>query len=151
MGYQTGGEINRNTRADGGQDDRRIPQQRVRRNSADRRRGRQINLGLEADYATFSKRGERGDRDLFGQHLQSILLARVGPTATASLDWEFHTIDNRDVCRVHVEPSDFPVYEAKGEEAVFWWRYPTGTTAIKNDLERERIIARRWSEMGRSD
>jgi hypothetical protein len=40
---------------------------------------------------------------------------------------------------------DFPVYDVKGEEKVFWWRYPTGTTAIKNDLERDRIIATRWA------
>ena len=79
-----------------------------------------------------------------GRHLQSILLARIGPAATTNVNWEFHTIDERDICRVHVEPSDFPVYDTKGEEAVFWCRYQTGTTAIRNELDRDRIIARRW-------
>lgn len=101
-------------------------------------------LGLEPDYATSSKRGERGDQDLFGQHLQNILLQRLGPAATANVDWTFHTIDGNDVCRIQVTACDFPVYEMKGEEKTFWWRYPTGTTAIANELERDRIIATRW-------
>lgn len=76
--------------------------------------------------------------------LFNILLERLGPAATTNVNWQFHTIDANDICRVHVEPSDFPVNDTKGEELVFWWRYPTGTTAIKNELERGRIIARRW-------
>ena len=101
-------------------------------------------FGLEADYATFSKRGERGEHDLFSQHLQSILLARIGPAATADVNWEFFTVDDHDICRVHAEPSDFPVYETKGDQSMFWWRYPTGTVQVKNQLERQRLIARRW-------
>ncbi len=105
-------------------------------------------FGLEEDYATFSKRGQRGDHDLFGQHLQNVIAQRLGQAAATLAQWEFHRIDGKDLCRVHVEPSGFPVHERKGDEATFWWRYPTGTVAIKDDTERERIISRRWQERG---
>ena len=71
--------------------------------------------GLEDDYATFSKRGERGDRDLWGQHLKN-LLDRLGKSAAALVDWEFFTIDGKDICRVSIDPSDHPVYEKKGDD-----------------------------------
>ncbi len=37
--------------------------------------------GLEDDYATFTKRGERGDFDLWGQHLQNLIRSRLGDAA----------------------------------------------------------------------
>jgi type I restriction enzyme R subunit len=101
--------------------------------------------GLEDDYATFSKRGERGDRDLIGQHLQNVLIQRLGHAAMSLVQWEFHRIDGDDVCRVHVEPSGSPVYEKKGDQSIFWWRFPTGTAAIKDETERALVLGRRWS------
>jgi len=101
--------------------------------------------GLEADYATFSKRGQRGDHDLFGQHLQNLLGGRLGDAAASLVAWEFHTIEGQDLCRVSVEPADFPVYEGTGDDdRAFWWRYPTGTKAITDDQEQQRIIRRRF-------
>ncbi|WP_420453168.1 DEAD/DEAH box helicase family protein [Ilumatobacter sp.] len=100
--------------------------------------------GLEDDYATFSKRGERGDRDLWGQHLKN-LLDRLGKSAASLVDWEFFTIDDADVCRISIEPSDHPVYETKGKEQLFWWRTPVSTDAISDAVERDNIIARRWA------
>jgi len=101
--------------------------------------------GLEADYATFSKRGQRGDHDLFGQHLQNLLVGRLGDAAASLVGWEFHTIDGGDVCRVSVEPADFGVYEGTGDDdRTFWWRYPTGTKAITDEQEQQRIIRRRF-------
>lgn len=100
--------------------------------------------GLEDDYATFWKRGERGDRDLWGQHLKN-LLDRLGKSAAALVDWEFFTIDNKDICRISIDPSDHPVYETKAGEQVFWWRTPVSTDRIDNEEERDRVIARRWS------
>ena len=99
--------------------------------------------GLEDDYATFSKRGERGDRDLWGQHLKN-LLDRLGKSAAALVDWDFFTIDGKDICRISIDPSDHPVYETKADEAVFWWRTPVSTDRIDNEAERDRVIARRW-------
>ncbi|MGI8757131.1 MAG: type I restriction endonuclease [Acidimicrobiales bacterium] len=105
--------------------------------------------GLEADYATFTDRAKKGDRDLFGQHLQSVLTSRVGDAAASLITWEFHTIDGDDLCRVSVEPADFPVYEGTDpDNATFWWRYPTGTKSIKAETERSRIIRRRFGNGG---
>ena len=100
--------------------------------------------GLEDDYATFSKRGQRGDRDLWGQHLKN-LLDRLGKAAATLVDWEFHTIDEADIARISVEASDHPVYATKGARQVFWWRTPVSTDAIDDDAQRDRIIARRWA------
>ncbi len=105
--------------------------------------------GLEADYATFSDRGKKGDRDLFGQHLQSLTTSRVGDAAASLVTWEFHTIDGQDICRVSVEPADFPVYEGTDPDtATFWWRFPVGTKAVTDESERNRIIRRRFGNGG---
>ncbi len=98
--------------------------------------------GLEDDYATFSKRGERGDRDLWGQHLKN-LLDRLGQAAAALVDWEFFTINGADICRIDIDPSDTPVYETKGPSQIFWWRTPVSTDRI-DDPDLSRIIVRRW-------
>lgn len=104
--------------------------------------------GLEADYNTFSKRGRRGDHDLFGQHLQNLLASRLGDAAASLVTWEFHT-NGDDLCRVSVEPADFPVYEGTGhDDRTFWWRYPTGTKAVSDEQERQRIIRRRFGNGG---
>ena len=92
---------------------------------------------------TFSKRGERGDRDLWGQHLKN-LLDRLGKSAATLVDWEFHTINGGEIARISVDPSDHPVYETKAGQQVFWWRTPVSTDAVADDAERQRIIARRW-------
>lgn len=100
--------------------------------------------GLEADYKSFSKRGERGDHDLFGQHLQNLLTGRLGDAAASLVSWEFHA-NGHDLCRVSVEPADFPVFEGTGEDdRKFWWRYPTGTKAVDKEQELQRIIRRRF-------
>ncbi len=103
-------------------------------------------FGLEHDYATFSEltRSQRGDRDLWGQHLND-LLDRLGKSAASLVDWEFFTIDGKDICRISVEPSDHPVFEGHGDEAIFWWRSPVSTDRIDSADERDRIITRRWS------
>lgn len=102
-------------------------------------------FGLEADYASFSKRGQRGDHDLFGQHLQNLLVGRLGDAAGALVTWEFHTIDRGDICRVSIEPADFPVYEGTGDDdRKFWWRYPTGTKAVTDEEQAGRIVKRRF-------
>jgi type I restriction enzyme R subunit len=101
--------------------------------------------GLEDDYATFSKRGERGDRDLWGQHLHN-LLGRLGQAATPLVEWEFLSIAGRDIARINVSPSDFPVYETRGDKRTFWQRTPIGTEAVIDPADVEKIIARRWGK-----
>ncbi|MEM1332462.1 MAG: ATP-binding protein [Actinomycetota bacterium] len=99
--------------------------------------------GLEDDYATFSKRGERGDHDLWGQHLKN-LLDRLGKSAASLVDWEFFTIDGKDICRISIDPSDHPVHETTGGEQIFWWRTPVGTDPVTDPAQRDLLIARRW-------
>ena len=100
--------------------------------------------GLEPDYATFSKRGERGDRDLWGQHLKN-LLDRLGKAAAALVDWEFYHQFRGHLPHRH-RPVQPPVYETKGGQQVFWWRTPVSTDRIDNETESTRLIARRWSK-----
>ncbi len=83
--------------------------------------------------------------DPFGQHLDSLLQARVGPAAATLVTWDFHSIDGQDVVRVSVEPADFPVEEGvDADQATFWWRYPTGTRAVNDPTEADRIVRRRF-------
>lgn len=87
--------------------------------------------------------GER-DRTSWTAELGA-MLARLGASAAALVDHEFLTVDGQVICRVSVEPSDHPVFEADGAEAAFWWRSLAATGRIDDPQERDRIIARRWS------
>ncbi|MCQ3808124.1 MAG: ATP-binding protein, partial [Acidimicrobiia bacterium] len=100
--------------------------------------------GLEDDYATFSKRGERGDQDLWGQHLQNLIRSRLGDAALALVDWKFHTVHGKQLARISIEPSGHPICEHKGNQEIFWNRTPTSTISITDPAERAKIIARRW-------
>ena len=101
--------------------------------------------GLEDDYATFSKRGQRGDRDLWGQHLQNLIRTRLGDASFALVEWEFHKVNGADLARINIEPSDYPVYDHKGKTETFWHRTPVSTISITDPKERNRIISRRWN------
>jgi type I restriction enzyme R subunit len=103
--------------------------------------------GLEDDYATFSKRGERGDQDLWGQHLGNLIRSRLGDSVVGLINWEFHS-NGDDLARVSIDPCQFPVYETKGGDQVFWSRTPVSTIAVTEIEERDRIIARRWGSSG---
>ena len=70
-------------------------------------------------------------------------IGRLSDAAASLVGWEFHTVDGNDLCRVSIEPADFPVYEGTGDDdRIFWWRYPTGTKAVTDEKERQRIIRR---------
>jgi hypothetical protein len=79
-----------------------------------------------------------------GQHLKN-LLDRLGKASAALIDWEFFTIDGHDICRIGIDPSDHPVFEAKGEQRLFWWRTPVSTERIDDEQELDRLMVRRWS------
>ena len=100
--------------------------------------------GLEDDFATFSKRGERGDHDLWGQHLENLIRNRLGDSVLPLVATQFHTIDGNHVARISIDPSGFPIYERSGEGQTFWLRTPTSTVAVRDQTEQDRIIARRW-------
>ena len=101
--------------------------------------------GLEADYATFTKRGQRGDRDLWGQHLQNLIRHRLGDSALALIEWEFHKVNGNDLARISIQPSDYPVYDHKAKTETFWHRTPVSTISITDPKERHRIISHRWN------
>ena len=100
--------------------------------------------GLEDDYATFSKRGERGNQDLWGQHLQNLIRGRLGDAVLALVTWEFHSNNGDQLARISIDPADFPIFERDGDDEAFWHRTPVATVAITDREERDRIIARRW-------
>ena len=100
--------------------------------------------GLEDDFATFSKRGERGDRDLWGQHLENLIRSRLGDAVLSLVATEFHSVDGNHLARISIDPSGFPVYERSGDTQTFWLRAPTSTVEVRDTEERDRIIARRW-------
>ena len=100
--------------------------------------------GLEDDYATFSKRGRRGDQDLWGQHLQNLIRSRLGDSAMSLVTWEFHTINSHHLARISIAPSNHPIQDHKDRQDTFWLRTPTSTIAITDPKHRDQVIARRW-------
>ncbi|MCY4368691.1 MAG: type I restriction endonuclease, partial [bacterium] len=100
--------------------------------------------GLEDDYNTFSKRGQLGDQDLWGQHLQNLVRTRLGDYALSLVDWKFHKVNDQDLARIHIDPSAHPIYDHKGQTETFWHRTPVSTLAITDPKERAQIIATRW-------
>ncbi len=101
--------------------------------------------GLEDDFAAFSKRGQRGDHDLWGQHLQNLIRSRLGDATMTLVNWEFHTVDGKQLARISIEPSNHPVQERKDDQEIFWHRTPTATIAISDPKAKDQAIARRWS------
>jgi type I restriction enzyme R subunit len=109
-------------------------------------------VGLEHDYASLHKPG-KDDRDLFQLHLVNVLVAAMGHAAVANLTVQVHAVDGKDLCRVHVRPSAFPV-EAKvvvdhagqfERKTAFYVRLGNGTREITDPVERQKYIASRWS------
>jgi type I restriction enzyme, R subunit len=109
-------------------------------------------FGLDSDYATLRKPG-KDDRDLFGLHLNQALINSLGMAAAANVSQEILEVGGKDLCRVHVRPSSFPV-EAKVVEVdkngqhvkktLFYGRFGNGTRPITDSAERDRYIAQVW-------
>lgn len=63
-------------------------------------------LGLESDYAALGD----VDRDKFELHLRNVLNHNLGtPLVTTKLQICFHSIEDKEVCEIDVEPSTDPV------------------------------------------
>ncbi|MGH3088953.1 MAG: type I restriction endonuclease [Rubrobacteraceae bacterium] len=109
-------------------------------------------FGLEGDYATLRKEG-KDDRDLFLLHLSQTIINAVGMAASANVGEEILEVAGKDLCRIHVKPSSFPV-EAEVVEVdkngrhikktVFYGRFGNGTRAVNDPAERERYQAQVW-------
>ena len=109
-------------------------------------------FGLDSDYATLRKPG-KDDRDLFGLHLNQAVINAVGMAAAANVGQEILSVGGKDLCRVHVRPSSFPVeaevieVDKKGQhvkKTVFYGRFGNGTRAITDPTERERYRNQVW-------
>jgi type I restriction enzyme R subunit len=108
--------------------------------------------GLASDYASLRKPG-KDDRDLFVLHLNQVLITALGETAASSVSTQIHTVDGRDLCRVHVPPSSFPVdasvkIDKAGQlvkKTAFYVRIGNGTREISDPTEKQKYIASRWS------
>ena len=106
--------------------------------------------GIESDYATLHKDG-KDDRDLFQLHLGNIVGASMGDAAGTALSVQFHTIEDHDLCRVHVRPSAVPVeatvsIEKSGQiekKTIFYVRVLSGTKEL-SEGERQKYTLSRW-------
>jgi type I restriction enzyme R subunit len=109
-------------------------------------------FGLGSDYATLRKEG-KDDRDLFGLHLGQAVINAVGLAAAANVTHEILEVDGKDLCRVHVKPSNFPVeaevveVDKNGQhlkKTVFYGRFGNGTRAVPDPGERELYTVQVW-------
>jgi len=109
-------------------------------------------FGLDSDYASLRKPG-KDDRDVFGLHLSQALVNAVGMAATANVSQELLEVGGRDLCRVHVRPSAFPVeakvveVDGKGQhkkKRAFYGRFGNSTREIPYGEERERYKLQVW-------
>lgn len=57
--------------------------------------------GLDTDYASLHK-ADKDDRDRFRLHLGNIVSAALGDAAAANTSVQSHTIEGKDLCRMHV-------------------------------------------------
>lgn len=107
--------------------------------------------GLSSDYDSLRK-PNRGDRDVFEQHLASIISTSMGEAAATSVSVQIHNVDDQDLCRVHVRPSGFPV-EAKvtvvdkqgqqSKKTAFYVRVANSTREL-NDEQKAKYVPQRW-------
>jgi len=65
-------------------------------------------VGLDGDYVSLAKEG-KDNADLFQLHLTQIVQASMGDAAASNASTQIHTIDGKDLCRVHVKPSTSPL------------------------------------------
>jgi type I restriction enzyme, R subunit len=102
--------------------------------------------------ATLRKPG-KDDRDLFGLHLNQALINSVGMAAAANVSQEILEMGGKDLCRVHVRPSSFPVeanvveVDKNGQhlkKTLFYGHFGNGTRPITDPAERDRYIAQVW-------
>ncbi len=111
--------------------------------------------GLEPDYSTLRPKHKDGkdDRDLFQLHLMQIVANAVGLAAAANVFPEMLHVDSMDLCRVHVEPSSYPVraevtrVDGNGQfstHPAFFVRIANGTKEIVDEAEVERYVAQRF-------
>lgn len=86
-------------------------------------------LGLETDYATVAKQ----NRDGYELFLGSLFKANLSGAAHTLARVSFSSVEDRDVCRVDVAASAYPVYVKPGEgkeASEFWTRVGNSTRQL---------------------
>lgn len=96
-------------------------------------------LGLEKDYQTLKKPGQDG----FEQIMMTIISANLGADLCAFVHVLFHVIDNKDVCRLIVLPSNRPVFLNQSNTLKFFVR-TGGATRDLNIQEALGYVSGRW-------
>lgn len=84
-------------------------------------------VGLEPDYRTL---GKKGNRDGFETFLTGLLLDAIGRDLTPAIRTTFHDIDGKEVCRVAISPSPRPVFLKEGGGDAFWLRTGNSTRRL---------------------
>ena len=110
-----------------------------------------IVVGLGSDYASLTKEG-KDDADRFQLHLTQIVQASMGDAAAANVSTQIHTIDGKDLCRVHVKPSAYPVDaevtvvkdDQHWKKTAFYIRLNNKTHEFADETEKQKYIAQRW-------
>lgn len=77
--------------------------------------------GLDADYQTLSEKMGR-DRDGYERFLTSLLASRLGADNVALSAITFHTMGDREICRVIVQPAAEEVWLKEGADEIFYVR-----------------------------
>ena len=110
-----------------------------------------VPFGLQSDYVTLHKDG-KDDADLFQLHLTQIVQNSMGSTAASRVITQMHSVDGKDICRVHVKPSAVPVQAKvvvvkKGQhekKTAFYIRLNGKTHEETDEAEKQKYIATRW-------
>lgn len=97
--------------------------------------------GLEYDYATLKKR----DRDGFEQVLMTAVATKLGGDACHVVQMVFHSLENKEVCRVIVAPAHRPVYLKDGDSPRLYVRTGVSTREL-NVQEAINYTSVRWPQ-----
>ena len=95
--------------------------------------------GLERDYTTLKK----PDRDGFEQVLMTAIATKLGGDACHVVQMVFHSLENKDVCRVIVAPAHRPVYVRDGDMPKLYVRTGVSTREL-NVQEAINYTSVRW-------
>ena len=98
-------------------------------------------VGLDHDYGSLKKPG----RDGFEQTLMTSVASKLGADACQCVQAVFHTVENKDVCRVIVRPAHRPVSVRDGETPKLYVRTGVSTREL-NVQEAIDYTATRWKK-----
>lgn len=83
-------------------------------------------VGLTYDYQTLKQK----DRDGFERCITDIVKTRLGGDLCALVHCLFYELDEKDICRIVVEPSTEPVYCMEGKVPRYFLRTGNGTREL---------------------